>query len=186
MKDIIKLILLILWLYPFQSSAIGWGDWENKTANGTRFVSPGGTVIILPNHETYKYAVTWYFYKDHIIGIGNTYGQERRREFFVIDENENKETIHTFETEERWQAFIDVNNLEPLVWTRWFTDDWDLLESLVWVAYFAFPLVVMVILMNGYLFYKFIRVDSWPQKIKWGIGETVHKTVSGVINHLET
>ena len=134
---------------------MGLGDWEEYTKNETYFNSPGGgTIITLVNGKEYKYPDTWYFYKDHIIGIGKNYIEGKYDyEFFIINEKE------------RWKELINTNDLNPKYWERWFRDNWNHIELIKLLAILWFPISIPIILINISFYKKLAKFDkSWK---KW-------------------
>jgi hypothetical protein len=79
----------------------------------------------------------WYFFKNHIIGrLDSGYTINRRQNckdyitegknagYFIVSETTRQFEI--FSTESSWKNAISLQNIKPIIWTRWFEfDDFD-------------------------------------------------------------
>lgn len=162
-----QIIFLILFLSVNFLSGMGLGDWDTYTKNETLFNNPGsGIVITLANGKMYRSPSKWYFYKDHILGVQKVYTErEYDFEYFIINEKEGE--IYTFNEEGNWEEFIKSNELKPKYWRRWFKENWKHIELIKILAFFLFPVSIIIIILNMYFYKKLVTFDeNW---MKWAV-----------------
>ena len=71
------------------------------------------------NYQSVHYLEKWYFYKGNIIG---TFEENQPEKFFII--NENTCSIDSFSNENEFNVALSERKLNPLIWERWFDDNW--------------------------------------------------------------
>lgn len=117
MKSINYLLTLFTFFMTASTFSMGLGDWQNPTPGHNTMEDPGNGItlrISKTNIEIFPIE-EWYFYKDYIIGKTN-------KNFFIV--NENNGNVLQFESDKEWTNFINHNDLKPLIWTRWYSDNW--------------------------------------------------------------
>ena len=128
--------VLVFLLTTAKSFALGIGEWENTTPGGNRIVHDqwSDTITLYLNYGFVHQIAglsRWYFYKDHIIGEYNNGGKY----YFIVDEDDGH--VDTFHTRQEWQKYISDNSLNPSMWTRWYSWEWQISpddkEMMLWV-----------------------------------------------------
>ena len=166
MKFKLSIILLALILNLNEARGLGLADWSSYTKNETHFSNSGGITITLGNRQQYQYLKRWYFYEDHIVGIGRKRTEGNyKNEYFVV--NEKKSSLRLFENENSWNNYRESNNLNPKIWTRWFMDEWSLMRVIMLFAMILSPVTAGVVLLNFYFYYKVFKTRG--KKKKWKI-----------------
>ena len=123
-------------------SACGWGDWQRDTPHGNRMGDAGGGTdfFMAATGQEIVGISRRYFYE------GCTIGQYERG-YFIADEKVSIITIFTNRRE--WEMEVEMKNLKPRWWTRWYKDDWhffdDLLLIMILAFYFTIPLSIIFI-----------------------------------------
>jgi hypothetical protein len=137
MKCILTVLLLITTTsIPAKSS--NHASWAQRTPGGSAIshtrVKEGYTngIICKDIFKDYlsqgqeSHAVTnlkkWYFYKNHIIG---QYKHTSQVQFFIFNESTCVSKIFTNEIEFKNQ--IKLNQLKPLIWTRWHKENYGII-----------------------------------------------------------
>lgn len=144
MKNIYTVFLfLIAFGFANEALALMPGYWERETANGTQFIDGPAPTIKFKDGTSFVMPSKWYFYQDHIIGVLDRRGQEKI--YLVIDELNSE--VSSFE-EDAWRAFIHTHRLKPLLWTRWYTDNWNHMRGLIFLLIFGFPFTIGWLLLH--------------------------------------
>lgn len=137
---------------------IGLGDWSCVTPNGNRINNFSEQTLYLSNNTQLDGLDEWYFYKDQI--IGKLHGADpKRKVYFVV--NELSFEINTFSTKQEWISYLDKQNLQPKIWTRWFQRDWTFFDDqiilwLVFTSYISLPLMICFLI----FLFKAIRKEK--------------------------
>lgn len=150
-----NLLYTIIFFLTFSTtSAQGLGDWQNKTPEGNKMYDAGGGVnlILLKSNTEFTNVKTWYFYKHCIIGTTDSI-------FFVIDER--SADLRKYTSENEWRNYLKDATLEPVLWTRWFSDNWKFYERMVFVF------IAMIII----LFVPLLTYTAWTLN-KWVAGKS--------------
>jgi hypothetical protein len=153
-KQMKYLVLLGLTIISSNLLGYGIGDWSHITPNGNVMGDPGsGTSLYINKTRQEILGINkWYFYKDKIVGKAG-------KEHFVVDEKEGE--VIFFRNRNEWLNFIQVNNLEPSIFTRWYTDNWvDGDHLLVWLIFLPF-ISVPFILLFLFALYKAITKERF-------------------------
>ena len=118
-------------------------------------------MLTLKNGKQLHQLVEWYFYKNHIIGKKKKSAESSSSiEYFIV--NERRNSILIFESKDRWDEDLKENNLKPFLWTRWFDDNWDHIETLKLYAFLWFPFTIILIIFNLSIWWKITRFeDGW-------------------------
>lgn len=167
MKNQFFFVVLLMLCFSFSAKSSGFGDWSAHTKFNNHFYQPGGELVIyLKNGKQYKNPSTWYFYKNHIIGIRKQWMNNKYiDEYFIIDEKEN--TILELKKRIEWKRYLEKKHLVPFFWTRWCSGNWNHLETLVILSIFCFPLTLLLIMLNLYFFIQAIKINQLNFKGKW-------------------
>lgn len=138
------LVLFTLLISAGDAPAMGFGDWSEYTRNGTQFMdNGGGPTIFFGDYKPLERVRKWYFYQDHIVGV---FERDKVKAYFVI--NELNGTVAKFREEETWQAYINAYDLKPLLWTRWYSDNWNHMRALTFLLLFGFPFTIGWLLLH--------------------------------------
>lgn len=143
MKEYRVLLFLIAFGFAHEAFAFMAGYWHRETKNGTEFVDGPDPSIVLKDGTSLAMPDEWYFYKDHIVGA---LGRDQEKTYVVIDELNSG--VSTFNQEEAWQAFINSHRLKPLLWTRWYTGDWNKMRAAIYLLVFMFPITIGWLLLH--------------------------------------
>lgn len=145
MKYLVSILLLLISL---KVAGFGLGDWQHETPGGSFMGDPGsGTQLTICKTGQELFGIErWYFYKGFIVG-------EMGEQFFILDEATGENTI--FDNNEKWISKIQSSGLEPVLWTRWYIDNWVDSDSLVIWYYFGFFFSIPLTL---FLLYAICRV----------------------------
>jgi hypothetical protein len=153
-----KQILVWLIILPLiESSAIGLGDWQRDTPYGNYMYDAGGgtSLVFRTPYQELTGVNQWYFYSGHTIG-------QYSKGYFIADEK--RAELKLFKDQQNWETSLVKLKLKPF-WTRWYTDDWHLLDDLLLVMVFAFYVSVPILIVLGIiLYYAFIRERFNPSK----------------------
>ncbi len=138
-------VLLFLIAFGFANEALALmpGYWERETINGTQFIDGPEPTMKLRDGTSMAMPSKWYFYQDYIVGVLDRRSQEKS--YIVIDELNSE--VSTLE-EEAWHAFINTHRLKPLLWTRWYTGDWNKMTTLGYLMIFGFPITIGWLLLH--------------------------------------
>lgn len=143
LKNLHVLIATILVICSFQLQAIIWTDWEAETPGGNIISDNWGPkTLIVQDSFMLQGLKEWYFYEQHIIG---TYGPDynkNNRCFFIF--NETNLQLDTFDLETNWISAINQKDLQPSVWTRWYSEDW---ESISFTTIFISIIMILLLWM---------------------------------------
>ncbi|MDJ1500028.1 hypothetical protein [Xanthocytophaga agilis] len=147
----ISFILIVTFFFTILNvSAFGVADWQHKAPGGTlMYDAGGGTELILPKSHKSIYGIrSWYFYKNHIVIVGGP-------GYMVV--NETNGDLKQFSSEQEWNTYIEYAGLEPVLWTRWYSDNWRFYETIaVGLIFMVFPIVFIVLLLI-----LFVAVTQW-------------------------
>lgn len=148
LKNVTKIILYItLLIAPIQILGMGLGEWRQKTPYGNEMDNfTDWYTLYLGNETTVKNISNWYFYKGHTVGIISEYGQPKK--YFVADEL--KKEVKYFDKEIEWENYIDKEDLSPIIWTRWYSDNWKVLDDKILIFYLFYffvsiPLTILFV-----------------------------------------
>jgi hypothetical protein len=132
----------------------GLADWQHYTPGGNIMGDNGsGTALTLYGKQQEIFRIRkWYFYKNHIVGLSD-------KGFFIV--NEEIKEIYIFNTELEWRNSISQNNLTPLLWTRWYSDNWVDLDWIIIWLFFGFIIAVPLIGLFLWILYKAITVENF-------------------------
>lgn len=148
MKNLLLLILIQISFSPYGNCS--FSEWSNQTKNGNTILNFGGNGIeIITSKRTIENVKRWYFKKNHIIGEIQSNETEKIK-YFVLDEK--KGNLFTFRKKSNWDNYIKKQNLIPKLYTRWFTDDWDIYNN----GFFSFYLMIFPISLPLTFLYLFI------------------------------
>lgn len=143
MKNLQIILATILVFCAINTQAIAWTDWEAETPGGNSISDNWGPkTLIVQDSFVLQGLKEWYFYESHIIG---TYGpdyDENNRGFFIYNETHHK--LDTFNVESNWISAIDQKELQPSVWTRWYSGDW---TSISFTTIFRSIIIVLLLWM---------------------------------------
>ncbi|MDJ1470858.1 hypothetical protein [Xanthocytophaga flava] len=138
----ISFILTIISLFTILNvSAFGIADWQHKAPGGTLMYDAGsGTVLALPkSRQSITFIRFWYFYKNHIVIVGGP-------GYMIV--NETNGDLKQFSSEQEWNNYIEYAGLEPVVWTRWYSDNWRFYETIaVGMIFMVLPIVFIALLL---------------------------------------
>lgn len=145
----VELIMVII-LYSSSSFGFGTGDWQQTTPEGNIMGDPGSgtSLTLVKTRKELSEIRTWYFYKRYIIGNTAKY-------FFIA--NEMNGDVLLFKNRSDWDSFIHDNALKPVVWTRWYSDNWVDRDNLFALFIFFFFISIPLLLLFLFAFYKAIK-----------------------------
>lgn len=133
----IPLFLLFLTVVEPSPASIGVADWSSTTPGGNSIEYNDGKRLILERDTRFEDIDEWYFYHDCIvvkIDVGK---------YLVVDEKGR--THQLFDSYDAWQQYIKSHDLEPALWTRWYSDDWESgtlliaqLSAIIWMPLMVF------------------------------------------------
>ncbi len=125
--------------FAAQSNAMGIADWAHQTPGGNTMADPGsGTELSMENTNEYISGIRkWYFYKGFV--IGTTY-----EDFFIV--NEQTGDVRRFSSNTDWTKFIQQSGLKPIVWTRWYTDNWVNQDAILFLLLIFSPIWIPMLL----------------------------------------
>lgn len=107
----------MLLLFPIKSDAIAWTDWGAQTPGGhTISDNWGPKALIVKDSFILSDLEEWYFYRNHVIGKFSS-------GYFIY--NEGNSTLNIFNSVGDWKNQLHQNKLDPVLWTRWYSGDWD-------------------------------------------------------------
>ncbi|MDJ1484107.1 hypothetical protein QNI16_26655 [Cytophagaceae bacterium YF14B1] len=138
----ISFILTIIYLFTTLTvSAFGLADWQHRAPGGTLMYDTGnGTELGLPkSHQSITPIRSWYFYKNHIVIVGGP-------GYMIV--NETNGDLKQFSSEQEWNNYIEYTGLEPVLWTRWYSDNWRFYETIAFAMIFmVLPIVFIALLL---------------------------------------
>ncbi|MDJ1496058.1 hypothetical protein QNI19_24190 [Cytophagaceae bacterium DM2B3-1] len=138
----ISFILTIISLFIILNvSAFGIADWQHRTPGGSFMYDAGsGTELGLPkSHQSITPIRSWYFYKNHIVIVGGP-------GYMIV--NETNGDLKQFSSEQEWNNYIEYTGLEPVLWTRWHSDNWRFYETIaVAMIFMVLPIVFIALLL---------------------------------------
>lgn len=123
MKKIFLVFIILVFGKSF--AIVGLADWQCKTSYGNTFDNYSGNGITLSAQTKndviqFKDLKKWYFYKGFI--IGENYNENKLSYFFVDEENQE---VFKFDKLQAATKFKIFKNLSPVIWTRWYNDDFE-------------------------------------------------------------
>jgi len=136
--------IVILLCIPGTVNSLGLADWRDTTPGGNTIDRAGRTALWLTDGSEIEPLCCWYFYRNSI--IGQYKDGEVSRGFFVV--NEDELSVKSFESEEEWNAYLQLQNLVPKFWTRWYSYKWstsfdDILMVLLFGFVYTIPLLIL-------------------------------------------
>ncbi len=136
------------------SFGFGMSDWVQKTPGGHQMfdVGSGTQLQISSSSETLENINRWYFYKNHVVG-------ELSNGFFILDESSGKLT--NFSSDKEWLNETDVRGLKPLLWTRWYNDNWVDFEWLLILAMLGWIIWIPLALFFLYMIYRAVIKEKF-------------------------
>jgi hypothetical protein len=154
-----------MYLFVFNANArIGLADWSAETPRGHTIDNFTVKTLYLKNKQEVKWVKEWYFYKDHIIGkTGDKNFQGEILSYFVV--HELRFTVKTFQDEASWQSYIEINDLKPKLWTRWYKGDWSVGFGALVMA-FMFGITFSIHHLFGILFVGYTARTKEPTNQK--------------------
>jgi hypothetical protein len=154
MKYFLTISFLVISL---RLTAFGIGDWQHETPGGNVMGDPGGgtQLTIRKTGEDLLGIERWYFYNDFIVG-------ELGDELFIVDERTGEKL--SFTDKDKWIKEIQSRGLEPILWTRWYTDNWvDRDWLLIWL-FFGFVISIPLTLFFLFVLYRAIVKERFRVK----------------------
>lgn len=119
--------LFIVLFFQVKSNAMAWTDWKAETPGGNKISDNWGPkALIVKDSFILSNLVEWYFYKNYVIGKYSPVEGSLSRKYFIY--NEVVSTLDTFENRSDWTNQLHQRKLNPSVWTRWYSRDWDSLS----------------------------------------------------------
>ncbi len=154
---------ILLFFFVFSnSSAQGYADWQNTTPGGNIMYDAGsGTVVaISKTHQSITGIRSWYFYKQHILIVNGT-------EYIGV--NEINGEVKYFASEQEWKAYLESNQLEPVFWTRWHSDNWKFYDAITFtMIVIIFPLAFIILMLTLFFWiFNWIRNGMKFRSVKW-------------------
>ncbi|HSY61649.1 MAG TPA: hypothetical protein VK796_07215 [Cytophaga sp.] len=158
-----KHLLLILLSTILSNSihAFGIGDWIYHTNNGSSIEDPGGGITLWINHTNAQVSnlSKWYFYSNHIIGEYDTFiNPEYKTAYFIL--NELNGELKTYNSKELFEKDIQVKELKPLFWTRWYYDHFTLIQMIYILWLFYWHIELLFVLLTCTLIFLSIRLKN--------------------------
>ena len=146
MKYSFTILFLIINLAVY---AFGIGDWQNETPGGNYMGDPGnGTLLtIRKTHEELLGIKKWYFYKGFIVGTLN-------KQQFILEESSGEKLI--FKDQNIWKKEIQSRGLEPILWTRWYKDNWVDGDWLIIWMFFGFFVSIPLAIFFLFAIYRMV------------------------------
>lgn len=138
-------LIFFLAFSSFCFGKAGLAEWSVLTPHGNEINNfDDSRILSLSNQSQLDNIAEWYFYKDYIMGRLGTNGKTTG--YFAV--NETIFYINTFQTKDEWIKFLQQNDLQPKIWTRWYKSDWtffniQLLMFLVFGFYVSIPLIIL-------------------------------------------
>lgn len=118
------ILFLLLALLPNHSKAIAGTDWGAQTPHGNMISDNWGPKSLIVNDSfVLQNLQQWYFYKGHIIGKYAPNEGSLLSKYFLF--NEYFSELDTFSNSNEWSQHIQKKHLQPTIWTRWHSGDWD-------------------------------------------------------------
>jgi hypothetical protein len=156
--------MIYIWIiFPFAVFGQGLGDYSSKTPHNNEIRDSGNGANLYVNQNVVLESIQkWYFYKKTIIGEGY-----KSKFYFVFFEESKK--IHVFENKNQWVSFLKQENLEPIFWTRWYSDDWTLSffkliviwHMFLWWLLVPFELLICFLLIRDLFKKEFFYSRIW-------------------------
>jgi hypothetical protein len=142
----VKFFLTISFLFiSLKLSGFGLMDcWGQETPGGNfmgEAYSGNGVYLTIPKTGDKLLRIKkWYFYHNFIVGEF-----EENNTLFIIDERTGEQLL--FNSREQWIKEIQSRELEPILWTRWYTGNWvegpSLLVLLLLLSVFYLPITLL-------------------------------------------
>jgi len=152
-------IVILLSLITNQLEASGLGDWRTQTPNGNSIESILNPFTLRLQNGKELYSIDkWYFYKNHIVGIiesNKVRTEKSQKTYFVV--NEKSYAIEKFNKKSKWETHLTEHNLNPKLYTRWYSDNWDYISDLSLLLIFTWPLLIPILLFLLFLYQRFIH-----------------------------
>lgn len=159
-------LIVISFFTILNVSAFGLADWQHRAPGGTLMYDAGsGTELVIQKSHKSIYGIrSWYFYKNHIVIVGGP-------GYMVV--NETNGDLKQFSSEQEWKTYLNAANLKPVLWTRWYSDNWRFYETIAFATlilfFYAFITLLLILIfliirwvINGMRF----QTKSWFQTRK--------------------
>lgn len=158
-----KILLLLILILPSFIFSMGWSDWSLYSPGNTRLDNYSDQGVVLNKNERItENVVCWYFYKNSIIGKYNPEYITNDYKYFIFNENNNK--LEKFNSYKGWQYSIKKQNLKPLLFTRWYTEDWKFFSPiLLFLLIIWFPISLPITIFYLHILIKLIKNESSKQ-----------------------
>lgn len=147
----ITVLIALTFLSISQAIAFGVGDWQRNTPYGNSMYDNGGgaAFFLVKTGQEITAVKRWYFYKGYTVG-------EYQQGYFLVEEGSAR--LQRFASSKAWENELTRRNLKP-VWTRWYQDDWHLLDDLLLVMVLAFYISIPVLIMFLVAIFRSIREE---------------------------
>ncbi|MBL7986312.1 MAG: hypothetical protein JNM91_15000 [Flavobacteriales bacterium] len=126
--------------------------WASRTPGGLQMQE---NMLQLAPGNFVKPLERWYFYKDHVLGkfyAGASIGRwnapmDTSLHWFIV--NEANGEVLTFPGQEQWEHARSEMGLVPMIWERWYRNDWRVLTNSFALILYAVFLAIPVLLLAG-------------------------------------